>query len=334
MDAIEPIVEAIKAACPVGDDGEEASLSEREWLQRLAAVTGDADGDGVPQSLDLLLGIARGDAAVRPAAGGIQTVPVADIHLPADPVRREPDPDAAARLAASVAELGILEPLLLRRAVEGYEVVAGARRLAAARLVGFAEVPAILLQLADREALMVGLVENLQRDDLAALDEAHCYTRLIETFGWTQDELARQLGRSRSHIANTMRLTGLPEAVKNLLATGALSAGHARALLTARDPVAIARAVVGRELSVRQTEALVQSERPPKEPAAQRLDQALNQLEQKLSIGLGLTVRLQPTRQGGKVTIYYNSPKELEEALLHYAEAIADGGSGPAPSAS
>ncbi|MBV8653741.1 MAG: ParB/RepB/Spo0J family partition protein, partial [Alphaproteobacteria bacterium] len=220
-------------------------------------LTGGQDFTAPVQSIDALL--AHPLDAGTPAAAPTSPLSVALTRLQIGSLqpRRSVDPAATARLAASIAEQGVLEPLLVRPIGGDYEIIAGSRRYQAAKLAGLSEVPVIVRTLSDREALMVALVENLQREDIAALDEAQGYHRLLEEFGWTQDELARHIGRSRSHIGNTLRLLGLPIEVKALLEAGKLTAGHARALLNAADPAALAALIVERGLSVRATEALV-----------------------------------------------------------------------------
>src|SRR5207302_1753045 len=191
----------------------------------------------------------------------------------------------------SVTEQGVLLPLLVRPIAGGaYDIVAGARRFNAAKLAGLREVPVVVADLSDSEALMVALVENLQREDLAPLDEAQTYFRLLDEFGWTQEDMARRVGRSRSHVANTVRLLGLPQPVKQLLEESKLTAGHARALLNAADPAALAERVVAQGLSVRQTEALAQKGQSAV-PAEDRRNHSPDPLERTLAERLGLDVK-------------------------------------------
>ncbi len=169
-------------------------------------------------------------------------------------------------LAQSIREKGVLQPLLVRAVVEddaAFELVAGERRWRAAQRVGLHEVPVIVRALADSEVLEIALVENLQREDLSPLEEAEAYSRLIAEFGRTQASLAEAVGKSRSHVANTVRLLSLPAPVRQRLDEGELSAGHARALLAAADPAALAEEVVRRGLNVRATERLVQRRAQP-----------------------------------------------------------------------
>jgi ParB family chromosome partitioning protein len=176
-------------------------------------------------------------------------------------------------------------------------------------------VPVIVRALADSEALEIALVENLQREDLSALEEAEAYSRLMEEFGRTQAGLAEALGKSRSHVANTVRLLSLPGAVRRRLEEGELSAGHARALLAAADPVALASEIVRRGLNVRATERLVQrrAHRPRPKPSLRDADTAA--LERELGARLGLRVTLEPKMRGGALTLHYASLDQLDRVL-------------------
>jgi ParB family chromosome partitioning protein len=221
-------------------------------------------------------------------------------------------------LAQSIREKGIVQPLLVRPIAGGAEdfaLVAGERRWRAAQRVGLHEVPVIVRVLGDSDALEIALVENLQREDLSPLDEAEAYSRLMREFGRGQASLAEAVGKSRSHVANTVRLLSLPAPVRRCLEEGALSAGHARALLGAPDPAALALEVVRRGLNVRATEELVrrraaQPSRPRRERGA---DAAA--LEDELATALGLRVTLTPKRRGGSVTLHYTSLDQLDRVV-------------------
>jgi ParB family chromosome partitioning protein len=222
-------------------------------------------------------------------------------------------------LAQSIREKGVLQPLLVRP-VSGdeaaFELVAGERRWRAAQRVGLHEVPVIVRALADTEALEIALVENLQREDLSALEEAEAYKRLVSEFGRTQASLADAVGKSRSHVANTLRLLGLPAPVRDRLEEGELSAGHARALLAAADPAALADEVVRRGLNVRATEKLVQrrAQLPPAPRPAVR-DADTLALERDLGAELGLRVTLEPKARGGALTLHYQNLDQLDRVL-------------------
>lgn len=221
-------------------------------------------------------------------------------------------------LAQSISDKGVLQPLLVRRHPEEeghFEIIAGERRWRAAQLAQVHEVPVIVKVLDDREALEVGLIENLQREDLSPLDEAEGFRRLKEEFSYTQAALAASLGKSRSHVANTMRLLGLPGPIKDMIERGTLSAGHARALLNASDPVKLARTVARRGLNVRQTEKLVQKESRPAKPRAPGKDTDTLALERDLSNLLGLRVGIRFKGGAGALTIQYQSIEQLDDIL-------------------
>jgi ParB family chromosome partitioning protein len=214
-----------------------------------------------------------------------------------------------------------MQPLLVRRAPndgELYEIIAGERRWRAAQMAGAHELPVVIHELSDRAALEVALLENVQRQDLSPLEEAEGYRRLIEEFDHTQEALASALGKSRSHIANLLRLLGLPAAVRALLERGELSAGHARALLGSRDPVALAKMVVSRGWNVRQTEAAVRADAQRPERRRSRhgaKDTNTRALERDLSSRLGLTVSLTPKGDRGTLQIAYHSLDQLDDLI-------------------
>ena len=220
-------------------------------------------------------------------------------------------------LAQSIREKGVLQPLLVRPLTgeeADFELVAGERRWRAAQRVGLHEVPVIVRPMADSEALEIALVENLQREDLSPLEEAEAYSRLIDEFGRTQASLAEALGKSRSHVANTVRLLSLPAPVRRRLEEGELSAGHARALLAAADPAALAMEVMRRGLNVRATEQLVQRRaEAPRKPRTRDAD--TTGLERELSSALGLRVTIESKKRGGSLTLYYASLDQLDRLL-------------------
>ncbi len=222
-------------------------------------------------------------------------------------------------LAQSIKQNGVLQPILVRqRAAGGYEIIAGERRWRAAQRAGIHELPAIVRELNDDQALELALVENLQREDLNPLEEAEAYQRLVTRFGHTQDAVAQAIGKSRSHVANMIRLLDLPPFVKNLLGGGQLTMGHARALLNARDPVALAERIVARNLNVRQAEALAREAtrvaRPPRIRPTR--DPNIRELEQRLSASLGLKVSIEAKPDGsGELMFRYQSAEQLDELL-------------------
>lgn len=223
-------------------------------------------------------------------------------------------------LAESIRARGVMQPLLVRPVAgepQRYEIIAGERRWRAAQRAGLHELPVVPYALSDRETLEVALLENVQRQDLSPIEEADGYRRLIDEFGHTQAELASALGKSRSHIANLLRLLALPPAVRSLLDAGALSAGHARALLMARDPEALARSVALQGLNVRQTERLVQADKGARGPrrAAAAKDADTRALERELSDRMGLKVTLKAAGNGGSLTIAYRTLDQLDAVI-------------------
>jgi ParB family chromosome partitioning protein len=245
-------------------------------------------------------------------------VPIEWIHPGAlQPRRRFAEAELEA-LAQSIREKGILQPLLVRSLTAQeteFELVAGERRWRAAQRVGLHAVPIIIRQISDSEALEIALIENLQREDLSPLEEAEAYRQLIDKFGRTQASLAEALGKSRSHIANTMRLLSLPAPVRHRLDEGELSAGHGRALLAAADPVALAAEVVRRGLNVRATERLVQRRAGKRPPKRRPRDADSVALERELGALLGLRVTLEPKKRGGVLTLHYTSLDQLDRVL-------------------
>lgn len=225
-------------------------------------------------------------------------------------------------LAASVRQQGIIQPLLVRPIadeVADYEIIAGERRWRAAQRAGVHEVPVIIRDLDDDNALEIALVENLQRQDLGPIEEATAFRRLIDEFGHTQEEIAESLGKSRSHVANTLRLLSLPQAVRDLLEAGDISAGHARALLGAPEPEALAAAVAKKGLNVRQTEAMVRRAQDPSvrtNPKHSKvIDPNISALEKELTAKLGLRVTISQKGEGGSLSIAYRTLEQLEGLL-------------------
>jgi ParB family chromosome partitioning protein len=242
--------------------------------------------------------------------------PIAQLRPSRANPRRSFREEDLAELTASVREKGVIQPILVRRldgATETYEIIAGERRWRAAQRAGVHDAPIVVLDVTEREALEIAIVENVQRADLNAIDEAAGYEQLQAQFSYTQDDLARVIGKSRSHIANTLRLLKLPDAVKAHVLEGSLTAGHARALLALPDPAAAAAKAVARGLSVREVEAMA---RAPETKSASRpkpaRDPDVVALESELAAALGLDVGLSPKGQGGELTIRYASLDQLD----------------------
>jgi ParB family transcriptional regulator, chromosome partitioning protein len=268
------------------------------------------------RGLAALFGEAEAAASVDPAPQ--RRVPIELIRPGVfQPRRRFAEAELEA-LAQSIREKGILQPLLVRPLAgeeADFELVAGERRWRAAQRLGLHEVPVIVRPIADSEALEIALVENLQREDLSPLEEAEAYSRLMEEFGRSQARLAEAVGKSRSHVANTVRLLSLPAPVRRRLDEGELSAGHARALLAATDPAALAEEVVRRGLNVRATERLVQRRAETSSPKRRPRDADTSALERELGAALGLRVTLEPKKRGGALTLHYASLDQLDRVL-------------------
>jgi ParB family chromosome partitioning protein len=236
--------------------------------------------------------------------------------------RRSFDEQQLQDLTASIKEKGVIQPILVRTvpgATNVFEIVAGERRWRAAQRAGVHEVPIVVADVSDREALEIAIVENVQRSDLNALDEARAYEQLAAEFGYTQEDLSRIIGKSRSHIANILRLLKLPEYSRNLLASGELSAGHARALLAFPDADAAAKRAVSEGLSVRDLERIAQevasdssATAPAQKKAAIEKDPDTRSLEQTLSDALGLIVQIKHKGEKGELAIRYKTLDQLD----------------------
>ncbi|MBE9604457.1 ParB/RepB/Spo0J family partition protein [Acetobacteraceae bacterium H6797] len=263
--------------------------------------------------LSALLGDAPAEAPAQGGNASPSTLPIEQLEPGPFQPRGPMDSAALAELAASIKEHGVLQPILVRPAkTKGrYQIIGGERRWRAAQQAGLHEVPVVVRMLDDRAAMAAGLVENLQREDLNALEEAEGYRRLLDEFGLTQDGLGQAVGKSRSHVANTLRLLALPPKVRDMLSRGSLTAGHARALLTAPDPLKLAEIVVVRGLNVRQTEALAAAgDRPRPERTTQAPE--IRSLERDLTSRIGLTVAVKHGARGGELTIKYRDLDQLD----------------------
>lgn len=271
------------------------------------------------RGLDALLG-SGGDGA---SGSGVRILSVDQMRPGQFQPRQAMDEAKIDDLAASIKENGILQPILVRHigSISGYEIIAGERRWRAAQKAGLHEVPVLVRDLDDRHALEVALVENLQREDLNALEEAEAYQKLVNDFSYTQEELASHLGISRSHVANTLRLLGLPSPLKTLINEGALSAGHGRALLSSADPMETAKAIIEKNLSVRQAEDMVRRQSKDKSSGARRggakpaKDTDTVALERELTAALGLKVTIDFDGQGGSLTLKYGTLEQLDDII-------------------
>jgi len=267
-------------------------------------------------------GLGRGLSALIPQR---PTAVVAPVEIPLSRIEPNPyqprdimDEAALADLAASIAEHGVLQPVLVTETIDGYRLVAGERRVRASRLAGLERIPAIVRQLAEHDQLELALVENIQREDLDALEEARAYRQLIDDFAYTQERLAQRMGKARSTIANSLRLLDLDRAVQDAMAAGSITEGHGRAIagLPVDRQARILAIVVARELSVRQTEELVRRLRSDPAPAAtstpaKPVDVELERVEADLRQALGTKVSIARSRRGGRIVIEYYSDEEL-----------------------
>lgn len=245
------------------------------------------------------------------------TIKIEDLHAGKYQPRTEFDKEALDALVESVKEKGVLQPLLVRKQGDKYEIIAGERRWRAAKIAGLKEVPAIIKDFSDQEALEVALVENLLRENLSAIEEAEGFQRLITEFSHTQEALSQIVGKSRSHIANTLRLLNLPQEIQNMVKENKLSAGHARALVGLDNAVDLAKQIIAKDLNVRQVEDLVAKQKEPKkEKQGVKKDQDLTDIENDLKKELGLRIKITPSKQGGgKVVLQYASAAELDMIL-------------------
>ncbi len=256
-----------------------------------------------------------------PPASGVREIEVGRIRPNPDQPRVHFDEESIGELADSIAKRGVLQPILLRRAGDGYQIVAGERRWRAAQVARLHKVPAIVRDIDDSSAAEIALIENVQRQDLNALEEAEGYRQLIERYGHTQDGVAQLVHKSRSHVANLLRLLDLPEGVRQSLLRGDINMGHARAIATAPDPEALVREIVAKGLSVRQAEALAKRVRPgagtdiaraSARNYAQPPDADLAALERQLGDILGLKVKVAHDGSKGTVVLHYSSLEQLD----------------------
>ncbi|MFO1186871.1 MAG: ParB/RepB/Spo0J family partition protein [Alphaproteobacteria bacterium] len=267
---------------------------------------------------------------VKPAAprGGGRTLPVAQLSPSPLQPRKHFTPETLEELAASIREKGVLHPILVRpKGEEAFEIIAGERRWRAAQMAGVHEVPVIVRELTDAQVLEAALIENIQREDLNPVEEARAFKALIDRFSHTQDALSRVVGKSRSHIANSLRLLNLPAGVIAFLESGKLTAGHARPLVGRSDAEALAAKIVAAGLSVRATEDLV------REPAEARTSTAVHAkpekdadtlgLERDLSDTLGLKVTIASRGEAGEVRIAYKSLEQLDEVSTRLRRSAA-----------
>jgi ParB family chromosome partitioning protein len=285
------------------------------------------EGRRLGRGLAALIGD-RNDSLAEPPAErprGQRKVPIEFVRPNPRNPRKSFDEDQLAELADSIRERGLIQPIVVRampNMADTFEIIAGERRWRAAQRAGLHDVPIVILEATDQQSLELAIVENVQRADLNPLEEAKGYDQLIQEFAYTQQDLAKIIGKSRSHVANTLRLVNLPDGVKKLVANGSLSAGHARALLSVKNPEAVASRIVAQGLSVRDVEKLAAAEQaaeqpdkpksgPKRSPSAQK-DADTRALERVLSDVLGMTVTIDHQGDGGEVRIEYRTLDQLD----------------------
>ena len=273
----------------------------------LATLLGDSDGgDRITEEM---------------TPSSARVLPIASLRAGRLQPRIEFADSEISTLAESIRQQGIIQPILVRPAKDAggdYEIIAGERRWRAAQRAGLHEVPVIIHFIGDQDALEIALIENLHREDLNIFEEAEAYQRLIAEYGSTQEEVARALGRSRSHIANTVRLLNLPSEIRDLTVAGKLSPGHARVLVSAPNAVELAKKIVDENLNVRQTENLLRAataESKPSRHIKAEKSADLRDLEQILSNRLGLMVTITEKKRGGSLSVQYKSLEQLDEFL-------------------
>ena len=283
------------------------SKSEKKGLGRgLSALLADVDGTTTSETHD--------------KSDPILTLPIEKIEPNPDQPRRSFNEEDLDGLAASIREKGVIQPLIVRKnqaKPNSYQIIAGERRWRAAQRAQLHQIPVVIREFSDLEVLEVAIIENIQREDLNPIEEASGYQNLIDGFGHTQEQLAQAMGKSRPYIANLLRLLGLPADVRRLVSAGKLSAGHARALITSNAASVLAREVVAKGLSVRQTEQLVKSranDGSPKHNRAIAKDPDTRALEQELAAQLGLKVDIahKADGQSGELKIKYTSLEDLD----------------------
>jgi ParB family chromosome partitioning protein len=280
------------------------------------------------RGLSALLGGDDGDAAVSGAAlAGARNVPIEFLHPSKLQPRTDFDDERLEQLAQSIREQGVLQPILVRahRSKEGeFEIVAGERRWRAAQLAQLHDVPIVQKELSDRDTLEIALIENIQRQDLNPIEEARGYRRLMLEYAYTQEVLSARIGKSRSHIANLLRLLELPEIVRALIAEGKLSLGHGRALINLHNSAELGQMIVAKGLSVRQAERLAAREKLKAQPgkgksaktrSGREKDADTKALERDLTHRLGLKVEIEFDGKGGTVTVHYKDLEQLDEII-------------------
>ncbi|WP_129793502.1 ParB/RepB/Spo0J family partition protein [Sphingosinicella sp. CPCC 101087] len=288
-----------------------------EARRRAVSAEGRKRPSGLGRGLSSLLGDAvqeapvGGDGAPR---GDVRLIPIASIEPHPGQPRRIFNEEALAELAESIAARGVVQPILVRPHGHRFQIVAGERRWRAAQKARLHEIPAIVRDFSEEETLEIALIENIQREDLNPIEEAQGYRRLMQEYGHTQEELSRIVHKSRSHVANLVRLLDLPARIQVMVGAGELTMGHARALITAPDPEVLAEEVARRGLSVRETEQLARDGKPTRQRPLpiKGANADIAALERQLGDLLGLKVTIKHTPKGGAVTLAYSTLDQLD----------------------
>lgn len=284
------------------------------------------------------LGALLGDAALQSQEGGSLSLPISQVEPGLKQPRKRFDEESLQDLADSIRTHGVIQPLTVRRLASGYyQIIAGERRWRAAKLAGLTEIPAVIIEADDRKVMELGLIENLQREDLNPVEEANGYKVLMDQYGLTQEEVAQRVGKSRPAVANALRLLALPDPVHQLLEEGKLSAGHARAILAAPTgelQKKLAQKVIAEDLSVRQTEALAKrlaagEKEPSSPPPGPDLTIYLRAAEKSLAARFGRKVNIISGKKKGKIELEYYNPEDLN-TLLDLLEQLPSSNQGGA----
>lgn len=268
---------------------------------------------------------AKKESEVRPKdeadnADAVKYIKIHDIMPNVNQPRKTFNEDKIEELAASIREHGIIQPIVVRKHKKGYEIVAGERRWRAAMKAELSQVPCLIRELDDEQNMLIAIIENMQREDLNPIEEAEGLRQMTDTFGMTQEQVSKSVGKSRPYITNSMRLLKLPEYIKDSIAEGKLSAGHGRTLITITkedERKALWEKIVSEGLSVREAERLASSEQKGKKrkPAARRKDPNIARVEEELKATLGTRVTINNTGNKGKIEIEYYSKDELERLI-------------------
>ena len=284
------------------------------------------------------LGALLGDAALQSQEGGSLSLPISQVEPGLKQPRKRFDEESLQDLADSIRTHGVIQPLTVRRLASGYyQIIAGERRWRAAKIAGLTEIPAVIIEADDRKVMELGLIENLQREDLNPVEEANGYKVLMDEYGLTQEEVAQRVGKSRPAVANALRLLALPDPVHQLLEEGKLSAGHARAILAAPTgelQKKLAQKVIAEDLSVRQTEALAKrlaagEKEPSSPPPGPDLSIYLRAAEKSLAARFGRKVNIISGKKKGKIELEYYNPEDLN-TLLDLLEQLPSSNQGGA----